>query len=52
MKAQEQFLSEQENYKAMIFREISFYGNKTKIRKLYTNLFQPDCSEEEGEEKL
>ena len=40
--------TEQENYKAIIFRESSYYGDKGKIRRLYHNLFENDFSDDEN----
>lgn len=45
-RAQEQFFVEQENYKAIILRELSLYGEKSKIKKLYYSLFQADYSDD------
>lgn len=39
-KYQEMFLNEEDNYKAIILRELSIYGEGIQLKRLYIELFQ------------
>jgi hypothetical protein len=39
-KHQEMFLNEEDNFKTIILRELSIYGESTQLKRLYVELFQ------------
>lgn len=50
-RAQELFLLDEDNYKAIFLREMSFIGDKYPLRKFYEDLFRAGGAEEEEGER-